>query len=253
MTWISMVPAMKLKKMRWYGWGGRTGQHTTSTYTDVRGDHPYTPPTQKDKVTPFEQASSFMTCPHILTWHGVTPWYDVSFLGGNTIQKKKKTRKNKNHNRTKQKHNKKGMPHHPKQWHLRVNACVVQLKTKKARQETKIKKWGHQQNNKKTNAIPQQSVYINERINKHIYICIQYMLTPTRPTFYLFCGERHVPKKKVIPDSPHPLICASSGQPPDEPKWQFVTSPGYLRDLLLVCKHVQPSPPWSWDLRRPRM
>ena len=34
------------------------------------------------------------------------------------------------------------------------------------------------------------------------------MLTPTRPTFYLFCGERHVPKKKVIPDSPHPLICA---------------------------------------------
>ena len=25
-------------------------------------------------------------------------------------------------------------------------------------------------------------------------------------------------EKKVIPDSPHPLICASSGQPPDEPK-----------------------------------
>ena len=135
--------------MRWYGWGGRTGQHTTSTYKDVRWDHPYTPPTQKGKVTPLEQVSSFMTCAHILTRHGGTPWYDVSFLGSNTIQKKKKTRQNKNHNRTKQKHNKKGMPHHPKQWHLRVNACVVQLKTKKARQETKIKKWGHQQNNKK--------------------------------------------------------------------------------------------------------
>ena len=38
---------------------------------------------------------------------------------------------------------------------------------------------------------------------------IQYMLTPTRPTYYLFFGERYVPKKKkVIPDSPHPLICA---------------------------------------------
>ena len=51
-----------------------------------------------------------------------------------------------------------------------------------------------------------------------MYMYIQYMLTPTRPTYYLFFGERHVPKKKVIPDSPPPLICASSGQPPDEPK-----------------------------------
>ena len=186
MAWISMVPAMKLKKMRWYEGGGRTGQHTTSHYKDVRGDHTYTPPTQKGKVTPFEQASSFMTCPHILTWHGVTPWYDVSFLGSNTILKKKKTRKNKKHNITKQKH-KKRMPHHPKQWHLRVNACVVQLENKKAIDEKKIKKWGHQHNNKKTNAIPHQSLYIHEWINKHIYIYIymyiQYMLSPARPTY----------------------------------------------------------------------
>ena len=30
------------------------------------------------------------------------------------------------------------------------------------------------------------------------------MLTPTRPTFYLFCGERHVPKKKGNPRLPPP-------------------------------------------------
>ena len=47
---------------------------------------------------------------------------------------------------------------------------------------------------------------------------IQYMLSPARPTYYLFFWRGACAEKKIIPDSPHPLICASSGQPPDEPK-----------------------------------